>query len=355
MPTFFRPPRRVASRISRRRPTLKGRAALVHYTLSADAAAYVWTAEAASLEKGYRVAADAASFTFSPQDVTFDRTYRLAADAASFTYTAEAAGLEAGYRLTANAAAFTWAPQDASLEKGYRLAADAAAFAYTAADATLKKGRTLAADAAVYVWTGGDVAFRRTYVFPVEAAAYVWTARDASLLVPQPESPTQQTGGGGGSHPSRSSRRRPPRSRVSYGAWVQVDDEDTRREREEREDQRKRAVAEEVRRSLARLAEIEHEREEARKVHTVVAFEAAGKVEVRSGELAFELIPAIALVGGGIVETGSGALAVVVRDPEQTRQRDSTAALVTEMAEMRKQMLRMKRNMDVLEVLMLAA
>ena len=176
-----------------------------------------------------------------------------------------------------------------------------------------------------------------------------WGLTEAPVVQPQP-----QSGGGGGGSP-RSSRRRPLRSRRSYGAWVRVDDEDTRREREEREDQRKRAVTEEVRRSLARLAEIEQERKEARKVHAVVVFETAGKVEVRSGELAFELIPAIALVGSGIVETGSGALAVVVRDQEQTRQHDSTASLVTEMAEMRKQLLRMKRNMDVLEVLMLAA
>lgn len=174
-----------------------------------------------------------------------------------------------------------------------------------------------------------------------------WSLTEAVVPAPQP-----QTGGGGGSNPSRSRRRGPPRSRRSYGAWVRVDDEDTRRERQEREEQRKRAVAEEVRRSLARLAEIERER---KRVHHVFDLGRAGSVSAASGGLSFAVTPAIMFASRSAVEVGSGVLAFVVRDQEQTRQYDSTTALVTEMAEMRKQMLRMKRNMEVLEVLMLAA
>lgn len=177
----------------------------------------------------------------------------------------------------------------------------------------------------------------------------------SDVVVPQPQPQTGGGGGGGSSRRRRSSSSARSNPRVYGGDWVRVDDDDTRREREEREAQRKQAVAEEIQRSLARLDEIEQERKRAAEVHAVVDLGGKGKVAVGSGSLEFEVTPCIAIASGGLVEAGSGSIAFEIRDARLTGLYESNAALASELETLRAEKRRMKRDMEALEVLMLAA
>lgn len=169
-----------------------------------------------------------------------------------------------------------------------------------------------------------------------------WGLTEAPVVQPQPAS-----GGGGGSMVV--GRRKPASRSGSSGRWVRVDDDDTRREREEREQQRKRAVAEEVQRSLQRLEEIR------RAVPSIVEFESAGGVGIGGSDASLNALYILEIGGGGLVEIGSGSVALVHRDPIQTSQHDESARLSAELVAMRKKLQVMERNMQVLEVLLLAA
>lgn len=90
------------------------------YTITCDPAAFVVSAQDASLIRGRVVAADAAAFTVAAQDASLIRGRVVTADAAAFTVAAQDATLTytpaaGAYTIVGDPAAFVWAVQDAGL------------------------------------------------------------------------------------------------------------------------------------------------------------------------------------------------------------------------------------------------
>jgi hypothetical protein len=161
-------------------------AAVVTYTLVPDAAAYTYTATAATVEFGRQIAPEAASYTYTATDAALSRGMPIDAASAAYAYTASDASLEHGYQLTIEAAAYLYTATDADLTYtpvggGYTLDAAEASYIYTASDVALSREMPLSAESATYAWTATDGSLEFGRQITIEAVAYVWTASDASL------------------------------------------------------------------------------------------------------------------------------------------------------------------------------
>lgn len=158
--------------------------ALAAYTLSANAAAYTYTASSAGLYRGYKTAASAASYVYTGTAVTFPRVYIIQANAASYVYTATAATLARSRILGASAATYSYTAASASLLRGYKVSAAEATYTYTATAATLLRTRLLSAASASYTYTAEDATLQTStgIALSADAASYTYTASSASLL-----------------------------------------------------------------------------------------------------------------------------------------------------------------------------
>lgn len=195
MRVFLR--RAPSRRLRRRRFVLPSKAALTHYTLTADAAAFTLTGQDASLERGLLLTAAAGSYTLTGQAATFPRTYVLAADAGSFVLTGQAASLKKGFVLAAGAGAFALTGQAASLEIGYLVSAGVGVFTLTGQAATLNKGFTLTAAAGAFTLTGQAASIEYGRIFSVDVGAYVVDGQSANLIGAG-RGPYRPIGSGGG-------------------------------------------------------------------------------------------------------------------------------------------------------------
>ncbi len=175
-------------------------------TLTADAAAYTYTASSAGLYRGYKTVAAAASYAYTGTAVTFPRVYNVQANAASYVhtgtaatlarsrimgsdvatyvYTAESAGTLLGRKVSAAEAVYTYTATAASTLRTRLLSAAAAVYTYTAEDATLQTstGIAISADVAAYTYTAANASLLRGYRVAADAAVYTYNASSASLL-----------------------------------------------------------------------------------------------------------------------------------------------------------------------------
>src|SRR5262245_1409673 len=174
--------------------------ALVNPVLTADPAAYVWTAQAVTL--AVAMPATAASYTWTAQPATL--RVSMPATAAAYTWTAQPVTLAVGFPATA--AAYVWTAQPVTL--AVTMPAGSASYVWSPSDAALSTSGafTLAASAAAYIWTAQSAGSRRTYALAAGSVAYVWTASDATLIYSAAPVP----GGGGGAGHGGGRRRHFP-------------------------------------------------------------------------------------------------------------------------------------------------
>ena len=130
------------------------------YTLTADAAVFALTANAATLRAARRLVAGTPSFVLTANAATLRAARRLVAGTASFALTANAATLRAARRLAAAAASFALTANAATLRAARRLAVTTARFTLTCNTVTLRAARKLAAATATYVLTVLSVVLR---------------------------------------------------------------------------------------------------------------------------------------------------------------------------------------------------
>lgn len=157
------------------------------YILTADAATFTLTGNAAALRANRKFSATPASYAWTAQDASLLHARRLSAAVAEYTLTGNAATLKAARVLSAAAGSYAWTGNDATLSKSssYALTADAAAYSWTGQDAALRAARRLTATAASYAFTGNDATLTYTpvgaYSLTADAAAYALTGNDAGL------------------------------------------------------------------------------------------------------------------------------------------------------------------------------
>jgi hypothetical protein len=167
-----------------------GQAASLEYgrEVAANAGSFAFTGTAANLEYGYEILAAAGSFAFTGVNADLlrggDKT--LAADAGSFAFTGQAANLERGYEIAAGAGSYSFTGQAAFLERGYEVAANAGSFAFTGQAVSLEIGRLLTAAAGSFAFTGTAASLERGYKVLADAGSFLFTGFDASILISGP-------------------------------------------------------------------------------------------------------------------------------------------------------------------------
>ena len=170
--------------------------------LTAAAGAYAWTANSAGLLQGRSLLAAAAAYTLTGNAATLRAARKLSAAAASYTFTGNAAALTytplGAYSLSADAGAYVLTGNSAGLRAGRRLAASTGIYNLTGSAASLLRGYRLAATAQSYGWTVNDATLTYTplaaFSLTAESAAFLWTGNAATLTKTNAYALTAQAG-----------------------------------------------------------------------------------------------------------------------------------------------------------------
>lgn len=174
-------------------------------TITADVAAYSYSAIAAGVLVGRKIVADVAPYTYAAVDAGVLVGRKIVSDVAAYTYAAQAAGVLVGRRIAADVAPYVYVAVDAGMVLARRITADVAAYTYSAIDAGLRVDRKIVADVAAYLYDARDAGINLSTInnrtITADVAAYTYEAIDAGLTIvrnPAVEVVVPPGGNGGG-------------------------------------------------------------------------------------------------------------------------------------------------------------